>query len=86
MSFKDAIERLGITEYEGRIYNSNSKGELFHLYDYVRLARISDVSWFKDWFSAIVKGAELQWERPESVFQHIPRLLEQAIQSNAKLT
>lgn len=82
MNFKDALERLGIAEYGERIFNSNSHGELFHLYDYIQLAQLPDVSWFKDWFNAVVKQAELNWGRPESVFQHIPKLLEQEITHN----
>lgn len=77
MEFKDALEKLGISEYGERIFNSNSHGELFHLYDYVLLAEMKDVTWFKEWFEETVKHAEENWDRPESVFQHIPKILQQ---------
>jgi len=76
MEFKEAIKKLGIEEYSKRIFNSNSHGELFHLYGYIQLAElVGDNNWFKDWFDSVVKWAEDNWDRPESVFQHIPKLL-----------
>ena len=38
MTFKEALEYLGIEEYSERIFNSNSHGELFHLVDYIKTA------------------------------------------------
>ena len=77
MTFKEAIKKLGIEKYGERIFNSNSHGELFHLYDYIVVAKQFDnTSWFKDWFDAVVKFAEDNWDRPESVFQHIPKMLQ----------
>ena len=76
MNFKEAIKKLGIEEYSKRIFNSNSHGELFHLHDYIRAAElIKDPSWFKEWFDGVVKFAEANWDRPESIFQHLPKLL-----------
>lgn len=76
MNFKEAIKKLGIEEYGERIFNSNSHGELSYLYDYIQIAKhFDDVAWFKDWFDTVVKFAENNWERPESVFQHIPKML-----------
>ncbi len=72
MNFHESLKILGIEEYGERIFNSNSHGELFHLYDYISLAEsIGETDWFKKWFNGIVKQAEEKLERPESVFQHI---------------
>ena len=78
MNFDEALKKLGIEDYSDRIFNSNSHGELFHLSDYILLAEhFTDKELFKVMFDEIVKLAEQQWKRPESVFQHIPRLLEE---------
>ena len=75
-SFKEALEMLGIEDYEERIFNSNSHGELIHLMDYFLLAEtFGDAEGFREWFESIVKWAEESWSRPESIFQHIPRCL-----------
>ena len=79
MSFTQALEELNIQDYEDRILNSNSHGELFHTMDYIYIAqhfKDKDSSWFKEWFEAAVRWAEKNWHRPESIFQHIPRMLE----------
>jgi hypothetical protein len=78
MTFKQALKKLNIEDYGERIFNSNSHGELFHLADYILLAETApeDISWFREWFIWIVEMAEKYWKRPESVFQHIPRCLE----------
>ena len=76
--FNGALERLDIEDYRERIFNSNSRGELFHLNDYIMIARIvtdDDNGRFKVWFEGAVKFAEEEWDRPESVFQHIPRMM-----------
>lgn len=85
MDFKQAIKKLGIEEYGERIFYSNSHGELSHLYDYILLAEMlkEDIGLFKDWFGRIVKFAEENWERPESIFQHIPRALKESIKGKA---
>lgn len=76
MNFGEALKILGIEEYSERISNSNSHGELFHLYQYYAMAEIlGQTDWFADWFKIAVNHAEREWERPESVFQHIDRLL-----------
>lgn len=80
MTFKEALQRLNIEDYGERIFHSNSHGELFHLYDYVVFAEAEgDVNWFRRWFEDIVEMAEQNWQRPQSVFQHIPRLLEETL-------
>lgn len=38
MNFIEALKYLGIDEYGERIFNSNSRGELSHLQDYIELA------------------------------------------------
>ena len=80
MTFKKALQKLGIEKYSQRIYHSNSHGELFHLQQYFVLAEtLEDTSWFAGWFEEIVKMAEANWNRPESVFQHIGRILQEHI-------
>ena len=76
MKFKKALEILEIPEFEQRIFNSHSKGELMHLQDYMAIASMEDVTWFRGWFLAIVEAAEEEWDRPESVFQHIMAILQ----------
>ena len=79
MTFNEALKYLKIEEFKERIFNSNSHGELFHIGDYINLAieieEGSDVEYFSAWFKDTVKEAEKEWKRPESIFQHIPRLL-----------
>jgi len=78
MNFKDALKKLGIEEYSERIFNSNSHGELFHLNDYILLAEKLDgdlLYKFPETFKGIVEFAEKEWKRPESVFQHILKIL-----------
>lgn len=81
MTFKEALKILNIEDYGERIFNSNSHGELSHLMDYIQIAEVGgDLSWFRDWFVDVVKAAEKNWERPESIFQHIPRVLGETIE------
>jgi len=76
MTFKEALKKLGIEEYGERIFNSNSHGELFHLDQYITMAKhFEDLKWFPKWFKAVVLEAKETWKRPESVFQHIARIL-----------
>lgn len=77
MNFQEALTVLDIEDYAERIFNSNSHGELFHLDQYFTLAEIfkGDAKWFRNWFENVVKFAEQNWERPESVFQHILNIL-----------
>jgi hypothetical protein len=76
MTFKEALKKLNIEDYGERILRSNSHGELFHCWDYIWMAEPeSDMSWFRGYFEQVVKFAEENWERPESVFQHMPRCL-----------
>ena len=89
MTYEQALKKLGIEDYSERIFNSNSHGELFHLQDYILLAEIftdtnTDVSWFKGWFDSVVKYAEEEWKRPESVFQHIGTIVSEQIGHNEK--
>lgn len=76
MTFQEALKILNIEDYADRIYNSNSHGELFHIFDYIVMAQMpGDLSWFRGWFVWMVEQAERKWERPESVFQHIGKIL-----------
>jgi len=77
MTFQDALKSLGIEDYAKRIFNSNSHGELFHIQQYFTLAEVlkGNTEWFREWFENVVKWAEENWERPESIFQHISRIL-----------
>lgn len=77
LSFKSALKKLNIEDYGARIFNSNSHGELMHLMDYIDLAANikNDPEWFRPLFVACVTFAEAEWSRPESCFQHMPRLL-----------
>lgn len=76
MKFQEALKTLGIEEYSDRIFKSNSRGELFHIQQYFTLAEtIGETNWFADWFAKVVEYAEKNWERPESVFQHIDKIL-----------
>lgn len=80
MTFGDALKKLNIEDYSERIFNSNSHGELFHLADYIRIAEtFEDASWFRQWFVATVRVAEREWQRPESIFQHIPKMLQELV-------
>ena len=78
MTFTEVCKKLNIEEYAERIWKSNSHGELFHIYDYFNLLKLEDISWFREWFIEVVKMAEERWQRPESVFQHIPRMLKES--------
>lgn len=80
--FKEALKKLGIEEYGERIFNSSSRGELSHLGGYIALAnmikddRAEDFrKWFVKQFEMLITYAENNWNRPESVFQHIPELI-----------
>lgn len=77
MTFYDALKSLGVEDYSKRIFNSNSNGELFHLQQYFTLAEVlkGKTECFREWFESVVKWAEENWERPESIFQHISRIL-----------
>ena len=75
MSFEEALKILNIEDYADRIFNSNSHGELFHLYDYIVIAQLAQkkdmTKDFRKWFVGLVEWAEKNWTRPDSIFQHI---------------
>ena len=76
----EALKILGIEEYGQRIFNSNSRGELSHVRQYFLLAeKVGTTKWFPEWFKSVVESAEKEWERPESVFQHISRILSEQL-------
>lgn len=81
MTFAEALKKLNIEDYGERIFNSNSHGELFHVYDYIVIAEsLTDASWFREWFIALVEMAKT-WKRPESVFQHVLRALQETLEA-----
>ena len=78
MTFPEACKKLNIEDYQQRIFDSNSHGELFHIWSYVALAETLDqlnmTDDFRTLFVGLVSDAEKTWKRPESVFQHIPNI------------
>jgi hypothetical protein len=85
ISFKEALQILGIEEYGQRILYSNSHGEIFHIYQYGCLAEsIGSTTWFPLFFKGMVNLAEKEWTRPESVFQHVTKILHIAINAKQK--
>lgn len=77
-TFDDALKRLGIEDFKSAIWNSNSRGELFHLEDYQFMASMLDdkeVEEFRPIFVDIVEWAKKNWKRPESCYQHMPTLI-----------
>ncbi len=81
-SFDKALKKLNIEDYGERIFNSNSHGELLHLSDYIFIANLTeDMTWFRDWFIEVVESAEKHWERPQSIFQHIFKVLSENIEA-----
>jgi hypothetical protein len=85
MTFQESIERLGIEDYGHRIFESSSTGELMHLQDYMVLAETikpENLPQFRSLFLEAVKFAEANWLRPESCFQHMPRLMSDLIKAN----
>jgi hypothetical protein len=83
ISFDEAIRQLDIEEYRDRIWHSNSRGELMHLQDYCIFASIfkDETKFFKSVFEYCVRFAEEKWSRPESCFQHMPRLIGELLDS-----
>lgn len=79
MSFQECLQKLDIEDYSERIFNSSSTGELGHLGEYVMLANLYNGKDFRPWFVATVKMAEDEWDRPESVFQHILEIFHDSI-------
>lgn len=84
ISFEESLKKLNIEDYKDRILKSNSHGELFHINDYIALAKYINASNsnFREWFEDIVKQAEEKWIRPESIFQHIRRIFVEQYSKN----
>ena len=55
LTFKETLKALNIEDFENRIFNSNSHGELFHLAQYSQIAEIlkdiDGIDQFRNWFS-----------------------------------
>jgi len=78
-TFDEALAKLGIADFKERIMLSHSHGELYFLSDYLALAQaIDDPVNFRRFFLAVVDHAEKTWERPDSVFQHILKIFNEA--------
>ena len=87
MTFAKAMKVLNIEDFAERIFNSNSHGELFYIWDYMQLAQMpGDKAWFRPWFLGVVEMAEKNWSRPESCFQHLVRFLQEMPPPNADLS
>lgn len=87
MTLKDVLIDLGIEQYQSRIFNSNSRGELMHLQDYLFLQQIMKAhpelrERFPEWFKETVELAEAEWNRPESVFQHILEIFRDSLKGH----
>ena len=79
MNLNQALKIIGVEDYQGRIINSNSHGEMFHLMDYVTLAQAIEKDAalqpkIEKGMRDAVKFAEENWERPESIFQHMDKV------------
>lgn len=77
MTFPESLQILGIADFEERIYNSNSHGELMHLADYHMMAAEFPpemLPYFRTIFLSIVDYCGKNWRHPESCFQHMPEL------------
>lgn len=84
MKFQKVCDKLGIGKYAERIFHSNSHGELFFIYDYMGFLEIAEkdesfAEWFPKWFESVVEWAEKEWQRPDSVFQHMPKLMQETL-------
>ena len=91
MTFKQALKKLNIEDYGERIWHSNSHGELMHIWDYISMAQNieGDAKWFRPLFEMCVKWTAENWSRPESCYQHMPRLMSdfaKALSPNTKVS
>lgn len=84
MNFEESLKFLKIEDYGQQIFHSNSHGELFHCYDYIHLADHfkPHPDWFRPLFLMCVKFAEENWKRPESCFQHMPKLMYEMVRNS----
>lgn len=79
-SFDEALKILGIEDFKERIWHSNSRGELFHIYDFIIIASADNSKFrekFRQFFLGMVDFAERKWRYPEHVFQHVPRMIDE---------
>ena len=84
-TLEEICDFLGIPQYAKRIWNSNSRGELIHLSDYVEFYKVAKNNgvWREDfpvWFESVVREAERSWKNPDAVFQHMRRIYNQHIE------
>ena len=88
-TYHDVFKELGIEDHYEAAFNSNSRGELFHLADYVAIRDMWKKSGipfacFKLWFEDAVEEAKREWERPESFYQHVGLCLSDAFSKLVK--
>ncbi len=79
MNFLEALKVLDLEEYEQRITHSNSHGELFHIHDYIHVAQQVEhdpelTKKVSEHIRSAVVYAKEHWQRPESIFQHLPEI------------
>lgn len=89
ITFIDALKILKIEDYVDAIFNSNSRGELFHLQQYFILAEAFkennwDANEFRKFFELVVEFANKNWDRPQSVYQHILKFYNETVENNNK--
>ena len=79
MNFKEALSYLNLEDYSERIFNSNIRGELFHLQDYIVLAEYFkenedclNVENVRDIFTGYLKEGET-----DIVMQYLPTFINQ---------
>ena len=80
-SFKEICTILGIPEYSTVIFNSHSRGELAFTQDYYELAeRLNgrDPAVFVKCFKHYDEIARMEWQRPQSWYQHLIKGINQA--------
>ena len=90
MKFEEVCEKLGIGKYAERIYNSHSRGELHFLQDYYQILEVAEenegfAKVFPEWFEEVVASAEKEWQRPDTVFQHILTILRKDMEAIEKV-
>lgn len=81
MTFDEALKILNIEKYKESIWNSSSNGELFFIMDYINMAKIvkkqpeEERIWFPLAFEMCEEFARKNWKRPESWYQHMPKMI-----------
>lgn len=81
MNLEQSLKHLNIYDYLNDILNSNSKGELFHLNQYIIIAEMyskyNDNEFkilFREYFINTYKLYSKKWKRPQSFFQYFEEI------------